>query len=219
MQGNIVHIYIPTIHVCWTRDRITDIFAESGAGKVLRVDFVRKNPRDGNNKSTYGNFVTYKLFRQAFIRLDVSNHRGSPFEGFQPNMQIRLHPLSRACDYAGNVELSGYCTNKGNPEYWMCLYAKNPLVDSNISVEDAIANLERLESQLETDEDREIHAYLLKQAKSLRDLHPSYIDVSELNIHQIDNNTHVLANRIAERVHANMIELARSLMTRINTTA
>ncbi len=197
MSSTIANIYIPSIHVNWTRSQIADIFAKAGVGNVLRIDFVRTVAKPLENDTRTFDERTNKQFRQAFIRVDVGDHHDSPFVGLQPNMQIRLYPLTSVAE---TPELRGYRTNKGNLEFWMCLGAANPLVDSDLSIDEIIENLRDLFPRLETSEDNEVYNYMLKQACLLRDKHPSYQNVSELNRHQLDNNTKMLAKRIAERI-------------------
>lgn len=186
-NSTIATIYIPSIHKSWTRSEIIKVFAREGYGNVLRIDFVRIVAKQLENDSRTFDERTNPTFQQAFIRLDVSEAKKSPFLEMIPNMQIRIYP-------ARNRPV-----RRANEEYWMCLAAAKPLSDSDRELPEIMAELNDLLPLLNTQEEKDIFAQLYRHARLLFAPPANYDDYCEMNRHQLDNNVKMLAKRIRER--------------------
>lgn len=194
MCNSTANIYIPTIHVSWSRSKISEVFSREKYGKVIRIDFVRIVDKKLENDFRTFDERTNPNFRQAFIRLDVSDASSvnSPFLGLQPNMQIRVYPnqiVNRRRNPFG----------KGSNEYWMCLAATTPLSDSVRGIYEILAELNDLFPLLENSEDEEIFAHLNKHTRLLLNPPANYDDYCEMNQHQLDYNVNMMGKRIVEK--------------------
>lgn len=194
MCNSTVNIYIPTIHVSWSRSKISEVFSREGYGNVIRIDFVRIVAKKLEIDSRTFDERTNPNFRQAFIRLDVSdaNMTNSPFLGLQPNMQIRVYPNQ-------TVKRRHNPVRKSNDEYWMCLAATTPLTDSERDISEILTELNNLCPLIETLDDYEIFAHLIKYARLLMNPPANYDDYCEMNRHQLDYNVKMLNQRVLER--------------------
>ncbi len=202
MSSTIANIYIPSIHVSWDRRQITEVFSKLGIGNVQRIDFVRNVAKFPKNDIRTINEHSNKQFRQALIRIDVGDNYDSPFVEMPTNMHIRLYPLTSV---SKTRELHNNNTNVDNRECWICMGAY-PLIDTNFNINEIIKNLHNLFPRLKTDDDKRGYNYILKHACLLRDKNPSYQNVSERNIHQLDDYTKKLEKSICMRENAEGVQ-------------
>ncbi len=178
-------LYIPRIHVKHGRDFIANRFFYSYDINVDRVDFVPiiAPQKEGENKTIAER--TMPNFRSAFIY--GSSDRPMPFTTL-PEKGLKLY-------------VSNHVSQKLKEcEFWLCLPNKKPIDDRTMCYDEAIMNLNVIQSRLATDEEREIHSYLLFHTNEMATNHTyEYVNHSNINAFQLCNNIKMLFKRVTER--------------------